>query len=576
MPKSKYAPDTRIRAAFAFYLNGNANEVASQYGIDQPKRLYEWRAKALAACRPAFCQKPGPKPKVCVPISAEGGSSGPPVGAPAAEANDRASSGGAADAPVSDGVRWDGTFLGFLLVALRACCGGLFARWEAYGGKDLRVEKLSFPLMMGPMRCPHCGSSRIRKNGRYEVREHILSLIFGISWEPYGQLRLQRWECSECEAPLHSFAQVANKYGREESRVRRLRLLALGRFGLGLSIRGIVLLIDHVFGVRVSVGWVQRHAVRLGQRSGHFLAQLTGLAQKGCRWLMMDETFLKIGRGAKACLAVVIGEHGLIRQIRVVGKCTVGALSEVCARAIGGACRPVKLLTDFAPAYSKVARGSGLRHFLDTVHAMRVVYRKFEGAIRESLRTSPRTKGRTRKEVKAQLDHKKRSLKKVLYPIRNLLIGVLKSSWLPPKEGGRTRREVIAECLDELRGLPVGQTKELAKELKKFFDKYLGQLETALRRQDMPSTTNEIESVMSLLKPFIKMMKAMSSIRNINALFSGRALWLNFRRLTRGRRAGTTAIERAGIDTPAQDFLEALGLESDYEVRLRREVRRVS
>jgi len=562
-----------MRAAFAFCLNGNANEVASQYGIDEPKRLYEWRAKVLEACRPVFRQKPGPKPKARVVLSEEGEDSSAPVGVPVVDGNERGGSGGGTGAGVSGGVEWDGTFLGFLLVAVRASSGGLFARWEAYAGKDLRVEKLSFPLMMGPVRCPQCGSTRIRKNGRYEVREHILSLLFGISWEPYGQLRLQRWECGECEAPLHSFAQVANKYAREESRIRSLRLLALGRFALGLSLRGIVLLLEHVFGVRVSVGWVQRHAGRLGQRSAYFLAQLTGLAQKGCRWLMMDETFLKLGRGAKACLAVVIGEHGVIRQIRVVTRCTAGALSAVCARAIGGGCRPVKLLTDFAQAYSKVARGLGLRHFLDTVHAMRVVYRKFEGAIRESLRTSARRKGRSRKEVKAQLEHKKRLLKKFLYPLRDRLLEVLKSSWSPSEEGGQTRREVIAECLSELRGLPVSQSGELAKELKKFFEKYLGQLETALRRGDMPSTTNEIESVMSLLKPFIKMMKSMSSIRSVNALFSGRALWLNFRPLSRGRRAGTTAIERAGIETPARDFFEAVGLKSDYEVRLRQEVR---
>jgi transposase-like protein len=144
-----------------------------------------------------------------------------------------------------------------------------------------------------PTACSECGSSRIWKNGTYTVINWVWLLTVG--WlVGLQQVIIQRWRCAACGCELNSPERQRQAEARRAWWQQVRRLIGLGRFKLGLSVRKTQVLIAFQYGRTVSVGYIQRQTQAIGQRAQAVLEGLNLCRQKVARFLLYRKVLFEI------------------------------------------------------------------------------------------------------------------------------------------------------------------------------------------------------------------------------------------------------------------------------------------
>jgi len=417
-----------------------------------------------------------------------------------------------------------------------------------------------------PERCPECGSARVWKNGLYWVLDWVTFLCFG--WFTGGKVSIQRHRCADCGYEIPSPERLKLAEARRKGWIKLQRLVAFSKFKLGLSHRKTLLLAQFVYGKQLSITFVNDVTQTLGQRAKEVISKLADCRQKAARILMGDETFPKIidrdALRAKAkSVGVVICEFGLIRGIKSVANRS-WHMKQLFQGATGKHFQPQFFLSDYQVHYPKIVRLAleGVQHLKDFVHTLRIVDRYFNEAVRDVTLDVP--KGLPLKERRKQRKLKKRLLRKQLKPILLLFFKAFAPGYESVAfiyiEGALARLE------DPNYVIQNESVKVLHRKLTKFFNKHGETLAFQLEQKalnDLVSTNNALESKHSIFKPFIRIAKSFQRPDTCENFMNGVALMENFDVKTRGKNAGTSAIQRAGInlkDLGAADFFEAVGL----------------
>lgn len=417
-----------------------------------------------------------------------------------------------------------------------------------------------------PERCPECGSARVWKNGLYWVLDWVTFLCFG--WFTGGKVPIQRHRCADCGYEIPSPERLKLAEARRKGWIKLQRLVAFGKFKLGLSHRKTQLLAQFVYGKQLSITFVNDVTQTLGQRAKEVISRLADCRQKVARILMGDETFPKIidrdALRAKAkSLGVVICEFGLIRGVKSVANRS-WHMKQLFQTAVGEHFQPEFFLSDYEVHYPKIVRLAleGVQHLKDFVHTLRIVDRYFNEAVQDVTLDVP--KGLPLKERRKQRKLKKRLLRKQLKPILLLFFKAFAPGYESVAfiyiEGALARLEDPSYVIQN------ESVKVLHRKLTRFFNKHGETLAFQLEQKalnDLVSTSNALESKHSIFKPFIRNAKSFQRPDTCENFMNGVALMENFDVKTRGKNAGTSAIQRAGInlkDLGATDFFEAVGL----------------
>ena len=106
-----------------------------------------------------------------------------------------------------------------------------------------------------PERCPHCGGFKVWKNGTYQVFNW--KVFFTFRWFSPLKVTLQRYLCSACRKPVYSQEKQDIALFRAKSKVLLKRVVVFSKFGLNLPLRGIQLLLEFVFNLPLSLGYLQ-------------------------------------------------------------------------------------------------------------------------------------------------------------------------------------------------------------------------------------------------------------------------------------------------------------------------------
>jgi len=430
--------------------------------------------------------------------------------------------------------------------------------------KVIVIEKSAVkkkPVCAGrPRVCSKCGSSKVWKNGTYSV---INWLIFVICLcVPCTKTVLQRYICGECGYPIYSFKQKLIAFARKNGRVIVNRLVAFAKFKLRLSHRLTQGLISFVYGVNISIGYVDRVTQRAGAKARKVMEKLSECRQKVANIMLGDETFPKIigkGKAYAKSVAVVICEYGVIRVVKAVGKKGKN-LKGIFKGVLCNHYNPIYFLSDYEKKYPKIVESisKDIQQLKDIVHTIRIIHRTFEKAIRDV--KIDFSKELAQKERKRQKELKQKLLRKQLLPIKLLFFKAFAKGY-----------ECVAHIyieggLNELENFSFQNESIIAltKSLKKFFKKYLDTLIFQLEHKDeIITTTNALESKNSILKAFSKQAKSYQKAETCEKTMNGIALMENFDVKERGKNKGTFAIQRAGInmdDLGAKNFFEAVGL----------------
>ena len=177
-----------------------------------------------------------------------------------------------------------------------------------------------------PKSCPHCGSTSVWKNGTYEV--FTWKAFFTVRWFSHLKVTVQRYLCADCREAIYSEEQQEMALFRTKSKVLLKRVVVFSKFGVNLPLRGIQLLVEVVFNLPVSLGWVNNTVQEAGKCSKQFLSAINSLpVSVRSLVVMVDETFVKIRSKLKS-VCLVIDEHGLIRKTEVMKERTSEALSK--------------------------------------------------------------------------------------------------------------------------------------------------------------------------------------------------------------------------------------------------------
>lgn len=408
--------------------------------------------------------------------------------------------------------------------------------------------------------CPHCGSTKVWKNGTYTVVNWVVFLIcFCI---PGAKALIQRFICGECGCPIHSMKQKVIAIARKRGMIIIHRLVAFSKFKLRLSHRLTQRLVGFIYGVRIAVGTVDRIAQGIGSRAQGVMERLSRCRQRIAAVMMGDETFPKVigkGKAYAKSIAIVICEHGLIRTVKAVSKKGKN-LTQIFKGVLGSQYTPLYFLSDYDKKYPKVVASisKGIKQVKDIVHTVRILHRHFEKAIREVSIDFP--KGLCQRQRKQQKALKQRLLRKRLLPIKGLFLKAFTPGYEP------VAALYIKGALEELRNFPIqnASIKALSKSLTTFFNKYEETLCFQLEhKDDSISTTNALESKNSILKPFTKQAKSYQKAETCEKAMNAVALMENFDIKERGIHKGTSAMQRAGIhldELGGKDFFETVGL----------------
>ena len=424
----------------------------------------------------------------------------------------------------------------------------------------------SLPQDGRPEQCPECGSARVWKNGLYWVLDWVAFLCFG--WFTGGKVPIQRHRCADCGYEIPSPERLKQAEARRKGWIKLRQLVAFSKFKLGLSHRKTQLLAQFVYGKQLSITFVNDVTQTLGRRAKEVISKLADCRQKAARILMGDETFPKIidrdALRAKAkSVGVVICEFGLIRGVKSVAN-RRWHMKQLFQGAIGKHFQPQFFLSDYQVHYPKIVRLAleGVRHLKDFVHTLRIIDRYFKEAVRDVTLDVP--KGLPLKERRKQRKLKKRLLRKQLKPILLLFFKAFAPGYESVAfiyiEGALSRLEDPSYVIQN------ESVQVLHRKLTKFFNKHGETLAFQLEQKaqaDLVSTSNAMESKNSIFKPFTRNAKSFQRPDTCENFMNGVALMENFDVKTRGENAGTSAIQRAGInlkDLGAADFFEAVGL----------------
>ena len=392
---------------------------------------------------------------------------------------------------------------------------------------------------------------RVWKNGTYQVFNWKAFLTF--RWFSSLKITLQRYLCADCREAIYSQEKQEMALSRAKSKVLLKRGVVFSKFGLNLPLRGIQLLVEFVFNLPVSLGWINNTVQEAGKRSRQFLSIINTLpANVTSLVAMADETFVKIRNKLKS-VCLVIDEHGLIRKIEVMKERTSQALSRTVLSVETKCFTPLYYLKDFAKNLVDIGF-SKAKEYYDLVHATRILHRLFEEAIRDSTKVTPKRAKLTPKQRKAQIKLKRKLLRKQLWPIKTILLEAFKVQDL------QQAQLFIEMGFLELETLSIASVEALVKKLRKFFDKYQAILFELLENEEVPNTTNQMESTVGMMKTSSKISKSYQSIRTAEHDLAGKALYKNFEVKRRGKFKGTSAMERSGIQHAAKNFFQAVGL----------------
>lgn len=402
-----------------------------------------------------------------------------------------------------------------------------------------------------PRSCPHCGGDKIWKNGTYQVFNW--KAFFTFRWFSHLKVTLQRYLCSACRRPVPSQEKQEIALFRAKSRVLLKRVIVFSKFGLNLPLRGIQVLLEFVFNLHLSLGYLNNTVQQIGKLSKQILSTINTLQAKVKSVVVMaDETFIKI-KDKTQSVCLVIDEHGLIRLVQVMKERTSEALSKVVLSVETACFTPLYYLKDFAK--NLVGTGfSKAKEYYDLVHATRIIHRLFEEAIRDSTKVTPKLADLTPKQRKAQITLKRKLLRKQLWPIKTTLLEAFKVK-------DRQPAQVFIELgFGGLEALPIASVRELTQKLGRFFDTYQSILFEMLENDHVPNTTNQMESTVGIVKTSSKISKSYQSIHTAENDLAGKALYKNFEIKQRGRFKDTSAVQRSGIQLEANDFFQAVGL----------------
>lgn len=424
----------------------------------------------------------------------------------------------------------------------------------------------SLPQDGRPEQCPKCGSARVWKNGLYWVLDWLAFLCFG--WFTGAKVPIQRYRCADCGSEIPSPERLKLAEARGKGWIKLQRLVAFSKFKLGLSHRKAQLLAQFVYSKKLSITFVNDVTQTVGQKAKEIISRLADCRQKAALILMSDETFPKIidrdALRAKAkSLGVAICEFGLIRGVKSVTNRS-WHMKQLFQGAVGKHFQPEFFLSDYQVHYPKIVRQAleGIQLLKDFVHTLRLVDRYFNEAVREVTLDVP--KGLPLKERRKQRKLKKRLLRKQLEPILLLFFKAFAPGYESVAfiyiEGALSRLEDPSYVIQN------ESVRVLHRKLTKFFNKHGETLAFQLEQKalaDLVSTSNALESKHSIFRPFICIAKSFQRPDTCENFMNGVALMENFDVKTRGKNAGTSAIQRADInlkDLEAADFFEAVGL----------------
>ncbi|HJW89795.1 MAG TPA: hypothetical protein VJ436_04055 [Anaerolineales bacterium] len=411
-----------------------------------------------------------------------------------------------------------------------------------------------------PSECPKCHGQRVWKNGGYWVLNWTLMLLAG--WLGIQRVWIQRHRCAVCGYEIPSAERQRQAEGRRAWWQQVKRLIGLSRFKLGLSARKTQLLVGFIYARQVSLGFIERQTETIGRCAEAVLQRLKECPQTVARFLMLDETFPKLG-GKASRLAVVICEHGLIRGVRCVGN-KAKELPALLRDVVGAHFCPEFALTDLEVTYAKQFERAGLDldHLPEVVHVKRHLIRLFDTAVREVTLDVP--KGLSPKQRKKQRRLKQRLLRKQLHPILAVALRALSEGY--ESVAVLMLEGVVSQLQDPRCVIQTASVQTLARQLARFIRKQGDALNQVLEMavtDGTPKTTNGLESKNSLFKVFSRVAKYFPLPQRAQAFFAGVALMENFDVKTRGVHKDTSAMQRAGIDLTvlgAHDFFSAVSL----------------
>jgi len=387
-------------------------------------------------------------------------------------------------------------------------------------------------------------------------------------WFRPQRVAIQRHRCGDCGREIGSLQLQRLAQARRQAWQLFRQLAAFSKFKLGLSHRRTALLAAFVFGRAVSATFVSDVTQVVGQKAQATLQRLGHCRQKVAQVLMGDETFPRILdwqalRAKGHSLGVAICEFGLIRGVKVV-RHQARDLGALFQGVVGTGFHPQYFLSDFDVHFPKIVRQAidGIRLLKDFVHALRIIDRDFDAAVRQVTLEVP--KGTALKERQKQLDLKRRLLRKRLEPVRALFVKAFQPGYESVAfiyiEGA------LARLQDPHVVLQTESVCRLHKQLTQFFAKHGATLAFQFEQKakaGLVCTSNLLESKNSIFKPFARIAQSFQRSETCEWFWSGVALMEDFDVKERGVHQGTSALQRAEInleDLGAHTFFEAVGL----------------
>lgn len=417
-----------------------------------------------------------------------------------------------------------------------------------------------------PDHCPHCHSPRVWKNGLYWVINWIAFLTE--RWFRPQRVAIQRHRCADCGCEIVAPDRQRLAHARRQAWQLFQQLAAFSRFKLGLSNRRTARLACFVFGRAVSATFVNDVTRAVGQQAQATLQRLANCRQKVAHVLMGDETFPRILdwqalRAKGHSLGVALCESGLIRGVKVV-RHQARDLGALFKGVVGTGFHPQYFLSDFDVHFPKIVAKAidGIRLLKDFVHALRIIDRSFDAAVRQVTLEVP--KGTSLKERQQQLDLKRRLLRKMLEPVRALFFKAFQPGY--ESVAFLYLEGALARLQDPRVVIQTESVRILHRQLTQFFAKHGNTLAFQFEQKakaNLVCTSNLLESKNSIFKPFARIAQSFQRSDTCEWFWSGVALMEDFDVKQRGPHQGTSAIARAEInleDLDAHTFFEAVGL----------------
>lgn len=386
-----------------------------------------------------------------------------------------------------------------------------------------------------------------------------------------AEMRVQKYLCRNCGASFVSKKQKKNIEFRNVIKTTIIKLILILRFGHGMSVRGIGDVIKNVYGIYDSVGYIDKICQKTGEMAKQKMDIINHCNQNSSKVLFFDETFPKSNEGGCVNLGVAVCENGLIRKVKTINTHQKSEdLKNFFMSLITKNYMPLFFISDYDQTYPKAIRNN-LKHIMllkDTVHTIRQIYRDSRSTINGVVVKFGATRLTKQKQKKVR-DLKKKLLRKQLNKVLNKMLKGFKKEYCSVGsiyiEGGLEELRELSEKFQTLKPLYIKIRKFVKKHIKTWND-----LMELHYTENIPLTSNMIESKNSIFKSFSKKAKCYSS-EFIEKFFCAVALYENFSVKTRGKNKGTNAMTRAGIDLKqfgAENFFNAVVMSENIKTNL--------